>query len=53
MSNSLQLNRETHVAPLAVEEAVSASNTANAASITVVLSLVFIIKQVADETCVL
>lgn len=53
MTHSLQLHRQTHIASLAVEEPVPASDAANAAALAVVLLLVFIVKQVADQTCIL
>lgn len=53
MSDLLQLYRQAHVAPLAVEEPVPPPNAADATAITVVLPLVVIVEQVAYQTCVL
>lgn len=53
MSVPLQLHRQTHITPLAVEETVPAADAADAAAVAMVLTLVFVIEQVADQTGVL
>lgn len=53
MSDPLQLNRQAHVAAFTMEEPIAASYTTYAASVAVILLLIFIIKQVADQTSVL
>lgn len=49
----LQLHWQTHVADLAVEEAVLASDPTDSAPVAMVLVLVLVIEQVADEASVL
>lgn len=53
MSCLLQLHGQAHVASLAVEEPVAATHAADPASLAVILLLVLVVKQVADEACVL
>lgn len=44
MADALQLHRQAHIAPLAVEEAVAAADPAYAAAIAMVLPLVFVVE---------
>lgn len=53
MSSMLQLHGQAHVTSLTVEESISATYTAYAAALAMILTLVFIIKQVANKTGVL
>lgn len=53
MSVDLQLHRQTHIADFAVEKIVCTTNAADATAMAMVLLLVRIIEQVANETRVL
>lgn len=53
MAVRFQLERQAHVAHFAVEEIVSAANAANAAAVAMILILIFVVEQIANETCVL
>lgn len=49
----LELYGQAHVAPFAVKETVTASDPADAATVAVVLVLVFIVEQIALQARVL
>lgn len=53
MAFRLQLHWQTHVAHLAMEEAILAAYATYSARITMVLAFIVVIEQIADETCIL
>lgn len=53
MAFGLQLNRQTHIAHFAVEESIFPSNSTDSARVAVILFLVIIVEEVADEASVI